>query len=263
MKAKRHLATIILLVICSLATATPTYAYAAELTMGEAINKAGRQRMLTQRIVKAYSLMGQDVRYRVAKKQLHVAISLFEKQLNELKTLPVNASVTEELNHVTELWEPVKQIATGKVDRKMAPQLRNKSEELLKRAHEVVLLLEASSGTNAGHLVNIAGRQRMLTQRMANLYLLQSWGFTDPQYQADYQQAIEEFSSALKELQAARENTPEINAGLKEVSQNWEVFKMSGKMRDGNYIPALVVRSLDKILVKMNEITGQYAVLLK
>ena len=262
MRAIRHLTTIFLLIICGFTTAAPAYA-AAELSMGEAINKAGRQRMLTQRIVKAYSLMGQDVRYRVAKKQLHIAVSLFEKQLNELTAFPANAAVTQELNRVGELWEPVKQIATGKVQRSMAPQLRKMSEDLLKSTHEVVVLLEASSGTNTGRLVNLAGRQRMLTQRMASLYLLQSWGFDDHQYKADYQQAVDEFSSALKELQAARENTPEITAGLKAVAQNWEVFKMSGKMREGNYIPALVVRSLDKILNRMNEITGQYAVLLK
>ena len=58
---------------------------ASALPMGDAIDKAGRQRMLTQRIVKSYCQMGQDVRYRVADKHLKGAIVLFEEQLAQLK----------------------------------------------------------------------------------------------------------------------------------------------------------------------------------
>ena len=53
-------------------------------TMGEAINQAGRQRMLTQRIVKAYCQIGQDIRYDVATQQLSGSAKLFEKQLDQL-----------------------------------------------------------------------------------------------------------------------------------------------------------------------------------
>ncbi len=53
---------------------------AAAMSYGDAINKAGRQRMLSQRIVKSYTQMGQDVRYRVAEKQLKESIALFDKR---------------------------------------------------------------------------------------------------------------------------------------------------------------------------------------
>ncbi len=235
---------------------------AAPITsMGEAINQAGRQRMLTQRIVKSYCQMGQDVRYLVAEEDMEKAIALFEEQLANLKDFATATPIQRTLGQVERLWQPVKEIATTEVSRDQVESLRALAEKLLAEAHKAVLQLEQQSGTSQGHLVNIAGRQRMLTQRMGNLYLLRSWGFDDPRYQADYDKAMAEFDAALKELMAAPENTPEINAELKKVAQNWAMFKLGNSGGKDRFMPALVVRMLDKILVQMNRITGMYAAL--
>ena len=232
---------------------------AAEMTLGEAINKAGRQRMLTQRIVKTYCQMGQDVRYLVAEEQLKGSIALFESQLLELQAFSKDGETQRGLKLVEQLWSPVKAAATGQISRDQAEGLRADAEKLLVAAHQVVLLLEDQSKTPAGRLVNISGRQRMLSQRMSNLYMLMSWGFENTQYQADYNKAVEEFESALKELRSAPSNTPAISRKLTEVSQNWDMFKLSFRLDSKTYVPGLVVRMLDKILVQMNEITGLYA----
>ena len=66
-----------------------TLPVAAEITsISSAINKAGRQRMLTQRMVKSYSMIGISVQYVAANEQLSKAIDLFELQLSELKAYP-------------------------------------------------------------------------------------------------------------------------------------------------------------------------------
>ena len=51
-----------------LALLTVTSAWAEITTLSSAINKAGRQRMLTQRIVKAYCLVGMSVQTSTHKK---------------------------------------------------------------------------------------------------------------------------------------------------------------------------------------------------
>ncbi len=250
-----------------LASATLALAYALPLpaatidSMGEAINQAGRQRMLTQRIVKSYCQMGQDIRYLVASEDLDKAVALFEEQLSNLKHYARGNDVQHTLQTAERLWQPVKQIATADISRDQAESLRSLAEKLLAVAHKAVLQLEARSGSSQGHLVNIAGRQRMLTQRMGNLYVLMSWGFDKPRYRADYDKAVHEFEVALEELMTAPENTPEIDQALVKVSQNWAMFKLGNKTNQGEYVPTLVVRMLDKMLVQMNRITGLYATL--
>ena len=53
--------------------------------LNSAINKSGRQRMLSQRMTKAYCRIGLNIRRDEAEKQLSDAIPLFERQLADLK----------------------------------------------------------------------------------------------------------------------------------------------------------------------------------
>ena len=64
--------------LCSALILTATSLSAAEITsISSAINKAGRQRMLTQRMLKAYTMIGISVQKEEAEKQLSSAIALF------------------------------------------------------------------------------------------------------------------------------------------------------------------------------------------
>ena len=253
---RRYIRNLLLgLVIVSVAGVADVYA----LTMGEAINKAGRQRMLTQRIVKSYLQIGQKVRLSFALDQRAESIELFESQLAELSKFAKTDEEKNTIKLITKLWAPVKQGAMTEPSKDQAEELEELAEVLLQQSHGFVLLLEKRSGTKAGHLVNIAGRQRMLTQRMAKFYLLRSWHMQRPEYLEGYEKAEDEFTKALAELTASRVNTKEIKDELAAVEKDWRVFGLSKLVGSDHFVPAIVVRSLDKILVKMNIVTGMYA----
>jgi len=214
--------------------------------------------MLSQRILKTYSMIGIDVDTLNAKKQLQDAIILFDKQLAELIAYSPNAEISDGLTRVTLLWEPYKKSVTAGVSKGKALKLLESSDELLRACHNVVLMLTNLSKTPAGHLVNISGRQRMLSQRMSMLYMFQSWGFNNSRIRSQLQQDKNEFKGALTELIESPVNTDELKQNLKKAKSAWRLFKHGLDGNEKNPIPYIVNLSGDKLLKRMNTITGLY-----
>lgn len=104
----------------------------AEITsLASAINKAGRQRMLSQRILKTHSMIGLDVNTLSAREQMQQAIALFDTQLEELEAYTPNEEVKKGLVKVRTLWGPYKKAVTQTVNRDEALQLFQLSSDLL------------------------------------------------------------------------------------------------------------------------------------
>jgi hypothetical protein len=247
-----------LLVAGLLATAWVFPAQAEITTLSSAINKAGRQRMLTQRMVKAYCMIGIQVDPLNAREQLRSSVALFEEQLNELIAFAASDTEKRALQRVQELWQPFKEHVTGPVTREGAQWLLEHNDDLLRAAHKVVLLLQERSGTSYGRLVNVSGRQRMLSQRLSKFYMYRVWGFDSAEIMDEIERAKNEFKGALAELIAAPENTPALKQALEEARKQWRLFKHGLERKEGDYIPLMVAMTGDKLLRTMNDITALY-----
>ena len=249
------LSSILLLLFCTLfSTLSP-----AEIkTLSSSINIAGRQRMLSQRIVATYSQIGQEIKIEKSKKQLKKSVTLFDKQLSELKTYQPAGKIHDQLTKVEELWIPMRKISMSPVNRSNAEELRELAESVLRESHRVVIMLQDKYGSKVGELVNMSGRQRMLSQRLSNLYMLQSWGFSSSVYSDDYSRAINEFKGALSELNNSKLNNKKITNNLNQVRKVFAMLERSTHKKNGEFIPLMVKMSADKLLKIMDDTTRLY-----
>jgi hypothetical protein len=248
----------------TLASSLALPALAQPQDLNDAINKAGRQRMLSQRLAKAYLALGLDVASSMAHDVLANSMALFERQLGELKAYAPNADIKVTYQSLETAWAEFKAALTSTApSRDHAPQVLALDARVLALAQQGTAQYEAASGMGTGRLVNLCGRQRMLSQRCAKLYLAQTWQVPLPQAQAELDKARNQFLAAHAVLSNAPEATPTIRDELELGRQQWVFFDnaLQAQPQPGAALRHAddVFRASENILAVMDRVTGLYA----
>lgn len=238
--------------------------FAQVTDLNDAINKAGRQRMLSQRAAKAYMAVGQGVVSQRAQEILGVSMAHFDRQLVELKAFSPSAEIRDTYSQLESAWSDYKALLVGQAQkRENVPSLIELDGRVLALANKGTSQLEQVSGKPLGKLVNIAGRQRMLSQRIAKYYLALAWKAQVPNAQAELDKARVEFVDALDVLATAREATPAIKQEIELARNQWVFFEAALEQRassnSGSERAANVFMSSENILSVMDKVTGMYA----
>jgi nitrate/nitrite-specific signal transduction histidine kinase len=234
-------------------------------SMGDAINIAGRQRMLSQRITQAYILRG--IQPGVERHQLLFTrcTQEFARNLEQLASFADAAPVRDDLRAVQIEWKAFDETARQPVSKLSAAELFRRSNTLLAAAHTYVLRLQQLADHSSAELVNISGRQRMLSQRIAKNYVAQFWGLAGDEGTKRLYEDLAEFEQMLEFLLRSPLNTPEISRNLLKTRGhlNYASRGFDGEMQISEERQIHVVTGTTEFMLRnMDVITGQYAELL-
>jgi Type IV pili methyl-accepting chemotaxis transducer N-term len=247
-------------------------AHAQVIHLNDAINKAGRQRMLSQRMAKSYLALGQQVTPELAARTLAASMALFDRQLFELKAYATRVSAGKESRaklidtyaQLDRYWSDYKVALIGEPPSKAgALTVLQLAGRVLSMAHEGTVQFEKTTNQASSQLVNVAGRQRMLSQRMAAFYLSAHWGVQTEASIKEITTARNEYSQAHQLLAQAPETAVQIGAELQLASQQFVFFEAAldrTYLKSANsYASTEVFNTSERILQIMDKVTGLYA----
>jgi len=223
----------------------------------EAVNIAGKQRMFTQRMLKDYAMVGMRNTFGNPEEDLKNVISQFDDAQSSLIKFAKNDDTKQKIEAVNKLWAEIKKELEAEPKKEKVQDLQIKLDNLLALANEATQAFVKESGNSSSEIVNIAGRQRMLSQRMAGLYMLQVWGVEDPQFKKKLEDSMSLFSASLEKLEKYEKNSEDIKKILNKVKRSYRFFEMMSKSTQ-RFIPTLIYKKSNDILQDMNEVTIKY-----
>ena len=227
-----------------------------------AINTAGRQRMLSQRMAKSWLMLEHGVMSRRARMILRQSINMFDRQIAELSALESDAECSATCKQLVKIWQPYRKLLDSEPSRNGARELFSLNEEVLAIAQHLTLSLEIADGTQQGKLVNLAGRERMLSQRAAKLFMFRNMGIQESRCRDELQRTQKEFSTTLAELSSSTLDQPRIKHELDKVAQHWNALlsAMTSDHEEGfPPIARKVFTTSENLLQRMDTAVNLYA----
>ena len=204
------------------------------------INLSGKQRMLTQRMTKLALLISLNINKDKNKKSLMTFANLYNDTLEGFKGKDDKA-INAQIVVIEKAWKPffknVKTVVDGKdKDGKALDYLIGNNEALLKESN--ILVTKYEEGNKSQNymekamvsIINLAGRQRMLTQKMTKEKLLCVKGKSENS--AKLEKTVKLFDDSLTSLmkgntkkKISKPSNKKIKDQLDKVASIWKELK--------------------------------------
>ncbi|NSX54473.1 type IV pili methyl-accepting chemotaxis transducer N-terminal domain-containing protein [Parasulfitobacter algicola] len=251
-------------------------------TVTTRLDLGGRQRMLTQRMAKAFCFIESGINVEKNREVLKTAendyrtVHIGMRQGNPDLKLFVERKqiVIQAWNEVDEKWRVLNKIYEGTLDGNIAAQdaasvVANMTPELLNLNNNLVVMMNSAYSDHIGGgfadavLIDMYGRQRMLSQKVAKQVCFAHSGHEE--IRAELEETIYIFEASLDAFINGNPNagikpapSPEIKAQLELTKTHWDAVSSVAKSVAAGALPetADVIKfnmTMDSFLFEMNK----------
>lgn len=222
----------------------------------EAINRAGQIRMLSQRLLKLHALAAMSV----ASAPIDESCARVEANLAALGKSLSKATYGDLIEAATAPWPSLKPLLELRAQAGLLEQADALAERMLQNADRLVSTLETTGAASSLHVINVAARQRMLSQRVAKASLLAALLKGDAAARAAGQakEAGQAFEAGLAFLNTAPLTTREIRESLDQAGEVWSGMQSALKRIGAGDGTHALAQSSEALLALFEQLTERY-----
>jgi nitrate/nitrite-specific signal transduction histidine kinase len=222
----------------------------------EAINIAGKQRMLSYRILKDYLMVSMESTYKNPKEDLAKAMRDFEEAQKALVLYSKDQQVQTLTKEVEDAFNVIQKMVSQPFDSSREEEYLQKATHMKELSHGIVLRLQTLSGAKSAEIVNKSGRLRAVSQRMNALYLLKTLGVSSSVIQNGMKASMKIFRDNLDFLQKSEPKDADIVKRLKKLEKIHLFFQIM--LESDNHVPTIITKKSGKMLKYGDELTNIY-----
>ncbi len=235
----------------------------AQISTALAINRSGRLRALSQRSAKLYAQSSLDVLSQNARDLMGAAQKLIQLSLDDLSRAALTGTAASQLATVSQSAAAFSTLIASAPSKESLPRINAGADRLLAEADKLTVMLEANAKQSSAKLLNTAGRQRMLSQRLAKNYFLTAAGIETATTRSQLNDDRAEFKSNLEALGAAPISTPAIRNELQLAQAQWTFFESALIRKADAESMKTVATTSERLLEVSNNLTSQYEIALR
>lgn len=233
---------------------------AAMPNAGELINESGRLRYLAERMGKAYAQQALKILPEKAVEQIRQSQQRYVDALQFLGNGARSPDLKSGLAVVTAIYGRYI-VALGKPANAASVAAAHRiTDELVAAADKLTTVFQMQTNIQSAKIVNLSGRQRMLSQHMARLY----FGALLSNTRADLDQVRQQFKSAMTTLEKEPLSTEAIKRELALAKNQWLFLEQA---LNGGSAPNVAARNVattsERLLETMDNLTDMYSLALK
>lgn len=238
--------------------APAAYPAQAQIALSTAINRTARFRALSQRCAKAYCQLFLEVLPENARDVISVAQRLIELGFEDLAKGSFSGAAGQQLQAVRQQAVALKSLLAAPPNKSAVASVSGQADLMLLAADKATQALEEQSRQGSAKLVSLAGRQRMLSQRLAKNYFMLATGLQSKQPREQISADAADFKAALTALAASPLSTPSIRNELALAESQWVFFSSALQHKPEPEALRTIATTSERLLEVMNNLTNLY-----
>lgn len=222
------------------------------------IDAVNHQKVLVEQILKEYAFLGMGNNFKDSKNKLQTHLNDYASSLKELEVFLVDEpKAIAYLKEAKLIWAVLKKDFNAKPSKEKVMHLQKQTDKILGNMSGVMKILLAKNAKGKHDILSISGYQAVIVERMAALYMLKTWGISDPKFNFKMRESITFFNNSLHKMLESTETTSSNKKSIEHVMRSFKFFEIMNRSKT-KFIPTLIYAKTKKIHIEINKITQAY-----